>query len=157
MDHNDRTRTVTEADVQFYVDVFAHGDRDARSIALRNLIELPTGDRRVADAIQPLLEDTTPVVLQIPYMFGEMRLLAAAALAAERAARGDNEPVVVRTPMPLKTDQLEEKRLALQLSRPTSTGNPVNNDLALFALLREHGALPDVEFKLQHPVYFSFL
>ena len=147
----------TEADVQFYINVFSHGDREARSIALRNIVERPTGDERVAAAIQPLLEDTTPVLLQIPYMFGELRLLAAAALAAEHAARGNDGPVEIRCKAPMKTDQLEEKRLAAQLPAPGYTGNPIERQLALFALLRVHGVLPDVDFKLQHPVYFSFL
>lgn len=150
------TRNVSEEDVQFYIDSLTQGDREARSIALQNLMQGATNDDSVVDAILPLLEDTTPTLLQIPYMFGELCLLAAAALAAERAARGDERAVEIRCKAPMTTNQLEEKRLALQIT-PTNTGDPIDSQLALFSLLRDHGSLPDVTFKLQHPVYFSFL
>ena len=151
------THSASEEDVQFYIDVLTHGDREARSNALQTLMQVPTRDDRVVDAILPLLDDTTPTLLQIPYMFGEVRLLAAAALAAERSARDDENPVEIRSKAPVKTDQLEEKRLALKLPVPAHAGDPIEGQLALFALLRDHGALPDVDFKLRHPVYFSFL
>jgi hypothetical protein len=55
---------------------------------LKVLIEDPTGDERIRAAVEELLDDRTPCVVMIPIRYGEVRWLAAHALAAERRAAG---------------------------------------------------------------------
>lgn len=74
-----------------------------RVAAVRNLWRYPTADPRILPYLEELLHDTTPCLLGIPYIFGEIRWLAAKALAAERAALGINEPVCVTVVKPADT------------------------------------------------------
>ena len=74
-----------------------------RVAAVRNLWRYPTADPRILPHLEELLHDTTPCLLGIPYIFGEIRWLAAKALAAERAALGINEPVCVTVVKPAYT------------------------------------------------------
>jgi hypothetical protein len=64
-----------------------------RAATLKVLWEYPSADPRVLPDLEELLNDKTPCILAIPYVFGEIRWLAAHALAAERAALGINEPI----------------------------------------------------------------
>jgi hypothetical protein len=146
----------TEQDVQFYLNTFQRGTRDDRAFALQVLARSPKGDRRIRDALIPLLYDTTPCLLQIPYRFGELRLLAGAALAAERWAAGDKRPVRLRCIAPVTSDDLEKLQAAARITPPPYAGNPIEHQLSLFALLREHG-LPEVELELRHPVHLGWI
>lgn len=74
-----------------------------RVAAVRNLWRYPTADPRILPYLEELLHDTTPCLLGIPYIFGEIRWLAAKALAAERTALGINEPVCVTVVKPADT------------------------------------------------------
>ena len=64
-----------------------------RVATLKTLQKYPSGDERVLQHIEALLDDKTLCVLMLPYRFGEIRWLAAQALAAERASLGNEEPV----------------------------------------------------------------
>lgn len=68
-------------------------DASFRAATLKVLWEYPSADLRVLPYLEQLLNDKTPCILAIPYVFGEIRWLAAHALAAERAALGINEPI----------------------------------------------------------------
>jgi hypothetical protein len=122
-------------------------DAHQQALALRELAQRPTGDIAVREAVERLLGDDTPCVLQIPYRFGELRLLAAAALAAERSASGVRTAVVLRTIRPLDADQLEQARQASGVGMPEGS-NALVIQLQLFATLRNRGLLQqiDVEF-----------
>jgi hypothetical protein len=137
----------TSEDIAFYVRVLSGDDQQQRALALRELALRPTGDAAVREAVERLLADDTPCVLQIPYRFGELRLLAAGALAAERAAIGDRATLVVHTIRPLDADQLEQARQRAQIPLPKRS-NAVEMQLAVFAALRSRGLLQetDVEF-----------
>jgi hypothetical protein len=142
------TREATDEDVHFYLDTLAHGGRDDRAIALRNLARSPTGDSRVQPVLEKLLNDVTPCLLQIPYRFGELRLLAAQALVAERRAAGDDRPVRLRTIAPLTADELEQTREAAGTRAPSRSDNPIENQLDLYSVLRERGVLKEVDVEL---------
>ena len=62
---------------------------------LEDLRDYPSADKRVLPYLERLLDDKTPGLLAIRYIFGEIRWLAAKALLAEREALGIREPVVV--------------------------------------------------------------
>jgi hypothetical protein len=151
------TQPVSEDDVRFYVDVLTQGSRDERVFALRNLARQPTGDPRVRAALQPLLADTTPCVLQIPYRFGELCLLAGAALAAERWAAGDDRPLSLRCVAPVTPDELDAMRMASRITAPPYCGDPTEQQLALFARLRSHNQLAQLDLELRYPVHIGWL
>jgi hypothetical protein len=64
-----------------------------RVYALRAIDMQPIADRRLLAAVERLLDDQTIAQLGIPYSFGEVRLLAARAVAALRWTLGINETV----------------------------------------------------------------
>jgi hypothetical protein len=138
----------TDEDVHFYLETLAHGSRDDRAIALRNLSRSPTRDSRVQPVLEKLLNDVTPCLLQIPYRFGELRLLAAQALMAERRATGDNRPVRLRAIAPLTADELEQTREAAGTRAPSRSNDPIENQLDLYSVLRERGVLKEVDVEL---------
>jgi hypothetical protein len=148
---------MTEEDVSYYLGTLAGSSDNDRAISLQNLAKYPTGDPRVLEALEKLLDDKTPCLLQIPYRFGEMRLLAAAALAAERWAAGDQRPVRLHTTIPITSDQLDELRQAAKVDRPAYKGDVIAAELRLFALLRERRFLPEVDLELRHPVHIGWI
>lgn len=85
---------------------------EERAAMLKDLLHNPTGDVQVRAAVEALLEDHAPCVVQIPLRIGEVRWLAARALAAERSAGGVAEPVVVKGIVrPLEVGELAERTL----------------------------------------------
>ena len=85
-------------------------------------------------------------LLGIPYQYGEVRWLAAHALAAERrAAAGRAEPVVVADiPVPLGVEALAA--LAAEAGLPDGAGH--EGLLAWFAELREQHRLPLITLEI---------
>lgn len=65
----------------------------ARVAMLWVLVEDPTGHPVVRAAVEALLDDRRAAMLQAPIQIGEVRWLAAHALAAERKAAGIDDPV----------------------------------------------------------------
>jgi hypothetical protein len=120
----------------------ASADVQDRVAVLKVLAEDPTGDPRVAAAIEPLLDDRTPCVLTAPPSYGELRWLAAHALAAERHAGGQPPDVLLRDAVaPMNAEQLAV--LAQQV-----LGAPGDRLRALqqFQALAQAGALPRRDF-----------
>jgi hypothetical protein len=75
-----------------YIDQL-EGDSFARRYVLIELSMRPTGDEHLLPYLEKLLEDTTIILYGIPLIYGEIRWLAAEALATERAKLGIKEPV----------------------------------------------------------------
>jgi hypothetical protein len=146
-----------ENDVHFFLDILERGSRDDRAITLQNLAQSPTGDRRVQEALELLLEDNAPCLLQIPYRFGEIRLLAGVALVAERSVWNDKSPLLLRCIPPVTPDELEEKRITAGLAMSANHKDPVEYWLNLFAVLRDNGLMKEVDFELRHPVFLGWL
>ncbi len=110
-----------------------------RVAALRDLIREPLADARVLPFLEKLLNDTTPCVISIPYRFGEIRYLAAHALAVERTALGIAEPVRMnKIVYPLNTEELVSARKGASIK---GRGG-VDGMLETFKLLRDMGQLP---------------
>jgi hypothetical protein len=125
------------------------GSLEDRVFALQTIARAPTGDAVVRSAIEPLLDDVSPCVLQIPYRFGELRYLAAAALVAERCAAGDGEPLLLRCTAPLTADELAQRWSAAELPENSGCRDPTELQLEWFAVLRNHQLLAKiaVEFR----------
>jgi len=117
-----------------------------RVAALKNLRQDPSEDLRVLPYLEALLDDTTPCIVMLPYRFGEIRWLAAYALAAERAALGIKEPVrlqgVVR---PLSTEEF----VAIRNTVGIEVKGGVEGVLKGMHTLREMGQLPLYDLELE--------
>lgn len=61
--------------------------------ALEDLRDFPSEDQRILPYLESLLYDKSPCLIAIPFVYTEIRWLAAHALAAERAALGIREAV----------------------------------------------------------------
>jgi hypothetical protein len=115
-----------------------------RAATLEVLWQYPSADARVLPYLERLLYDETPCLLGIPYIFGEIRWLAAKALAAERAALGINEPVRVRVVRPAETMDIMRAADAADFS----LRGGVDGLLVDLAILRDMGYMPMIELEL---------
>jgi hypothetical protein len=80
-----------------------------RVTALRALAGAPVAEPRLLSAAEGLLTDETLTLLSIPYLFGEVRWQAAAAVAALRGALQVREAVrLLDVPVPLSTNDIGE-------------------------------------------------
>lgn len=131
-----------------FIDLVQHltgSDISLRAIALEDLWQYPSGDKRVLPYVEVLLHDMTPCLLGIPFIFGEIRWLAAKALAAEREALGIRKPVrlcnVVR---PIDMKEYTAARKAAQVELKPGVEGVLEN----IAILRDMGCLPLVDLNL---------
>ncbi len=117
----------------------ASSDVTLKAAALREIARNPTGDRRVVALLKECLDDMTPCVVSLPYLFGEMRYLAAQALKAEGARSGRTDHGVVEVIKPLTVAELS----ALE---PRGVGHKGGIEGALegFAVLRDKRVLPTI-------------
>jgi hypothetical protein len=84
-----------------------------RATALRSQAGRPLADPRLLARAEKLLADTSLCLLEIPYLFGEVRWRAAQAVAALRAVLGKSERVELRDVLvPLTANQAA--RLAIE-------------------------------------------
>ena len=93
-----RQELLSQNDQEFteFVEDINSGDSSLIVATLEDLRDYPSADERVLPYLERLLDDKTPCLLAIPYIFGEIRWLAAKALLAEREALGIREPVRVQ-------------------------------------------------------------
>ena len=98
---------LTSEDFSEFVQDMIGDDVSLRADGLQVLWESPSADERVLPYLSRLLYDKSPCLLSIPYLFGEIRWLAAHALAAERAALGIQKPVCLpQVVKPLETGDI---------------------------------------------------
>ncbi|WP_218079640.1 hypothetical protein [Anthocerotibacter panamensis] len=117
-----------------------------RASALRCL-SANTDDPRLLPYIEPLLEDKTVCIVHIPIHYGEIRYLAATALAEVRAAVGVWEKVCVEFVVPLNVTELN--KIARATGIEERRGLPGHEGtFELFARLREMGKLPMATIEL---------
>jgi hypothetical protein len=147
----------TEDDIAYYLNELSKEDVGDRALALRSLAKRPTGDSRVVSAIAPLLSNVEPCLLQLPPLYGELRLLAAAALAAEKAAAGEPASVHVRAVRPLTATLIHRLEDARGIGGPTGQSDPTEAVLTRWRRLRDHGAFVEDELAIPYPAYLSFL
>lgn len=133
-------------EAQLVADLDAGGDR--RAWALEDLVTAPLSSPAVSAAIARALDDRTPCGLA-GALVGEIRLLAAAALAAARFRSADLTPVEVAYTVPLSSGEL----LAARAAHPDApSADDYDERLRLFVWLRDHVGLPEVRGSLRHPV-----
>lgn len=133
-------------------------DGDGRIWALEDLVRAPLAAPEVVSAVTKLLDDRTPCDLDGEHT-GELRLVAAAALAAIRASVGDATPVHVKFVQPKSERALVEAASALGSEHSWANRGQLDAEqrIALFSDLRAHGRLRSVEADLRAPVEFQRL
>lgn len=94
-------------DVAFWIGQLASVDARVRVRSLQAIAEHPVADLTLLAACETLLGDRELCLLKIPYRYGEVRIVAADAVAALRERIGITQPVVVSEAfMPLTTDDV---------------------------------------------------
>lgn len=114
------------------------------------LITHPDPRTEVVAELERLCADRTCACLAIPYLYGEIRLLAAEALAAARAVREDFRPVVLAVPRAMGADRMEPFRVGAGIA---SIGGP--RPLEAYRLLRDGGHLPVLTFRFDPRDYLE--
>lgn len=83
-----------QSEFEHYVE-FLGGTPRQRAISLSGIALDPSPDPRLLALCEPLLDDRTIALFGQPYTFGEIRWLAADAVAALRRTLGIPDPVVI--------------------------------------------------------------
>jgi len=136
---------LTQEDFAGLVQNLTSHDQELRVIALENLWQFPSGDVRVIPYIKALLSDKTLCLLGIPYIFGEVRWLAAKALVAELQMQGIPEGVQLQNVVqPLTMKEYAQARRTAQIALKGGLSGVVEN----LVVLREKGYLPIIDLHL---------
>ena len=136
---------LTEQDFIEWVEDLRSDDPAWRAVTLRTLWDMPTGDARILPYVEQLLYDKTPCVLGLPYIFGEIRWLAAKALAAERKTQGISTPVHVQNVVqPIYSSIITAAEEAAGLEYKPGIEGILEN----FWILRDMGYLPRIDMDI---------
>lgn len=136
-----------EADFQEFVEGLQSDDLLLQTATLKTLVMSPLRDQRILPYLEALLTDSTPCLVALPYMFGEIRWLAAYALAKERAVLRIEETVYLHdVVVPLDTQAV----VALEKEAHIRGRGGVDGMLETFAQLRAMGILPLYDLMLRN-------
>ncbi|MGD8908206.1 MAG: hypothetical protein PVI92_02590 [Chromatiales bacterium] len=118
---------------------------DKRRFILSDLCNEPCGDPRVLPLLKSALKDRAVVELSIPIYYGELRILAAQALAAECATQGIDEPVrLIGVPTPLSIDELLQLVDKYQID---TTPDYEKGNVECYSILRDRGLVPKMNWE----------
>ena len=120
-----------------------------RARALSVLLAHPSGNPRDLLHIEALLTDCEPTVLSIPFVFGEVRSLAADVLVQERALQSVSEPVrIAGVPEELSANDLA--KLAQEAGIQHGPGR--EGAIEAYRKLRDAGKIPtrDIDVDLAY-------
>jgi HEAT repeat protein len=134
------TSAEDQDNVEYLLKRLASEDPRVRANTLNGIAANPTADRRLLAIAERLLDDRTICILSLPYKFGEVRWIAADAVAAVRAALSIDTPVVVDDVFaPVSTE--EASKLAADAGLPTPMGG-VEGVIQTLENLASMGRLP---------------
>ena len=120
-------------------------DVSLKVATLKDFWRFPSADPRPLPYLEDLLDDKTPCLLAIPYLFGEVRWLAAKALLAEREALNIRQPVRVQNVLrPLDMKEYTRARKAAQVELKVGVEGVLEN----IAILRDLGYLALIDLNL---------
>ncbi len=112
---------------------------------LQVLWQKPSRDKRILPYLEELLDDKTPCLLGLPFIYGEIRWLAAQALAAEREAQGIMEPVYLQNIVrPIYTDGISKAEMEAGVEFKWGVEGVLEN----LPILRDMGYLPMYDLEL---------
>lgn len=139
---------LTNEDFTDLVEDLNSKDVSLRAVALETFWKFPSKDKRVLPYLQHLLHDKTLCLLGIPYIFGEIRWLAAQALFAEQQALGIYEPVRLQNLVrPINMAGYSKARKAANITLRGGIEGVLEN----LAILRDMGCLPTYDLILWPP------
>lgn len=139
---------LTNEEFTTFVEDMTKGDLSLRVAGLKVLWKRPSADERVLPYLEPLLHDKTPCLLGIPYIFGEVRWLAAHALAAERKRQGIRQVVRLKNVVkPIDTAGIMRAEYAANIEGQ----GDIEGLLESLAILRDMGYLPVYDLYLPPP------
>jgi len=137
---------LTKEDFRVVIEHLTGDDPSLRAIALEDLWQYPSADRRILPYLERLLHDKTPCVLGIPYIFGEIRWLAAHALASERSILNFYQPVRLPNVVePINTAGITAAEEAANIEFKGGIEGILEN----MAILRDMGYLPLYDLHLK--------
>ncbi len=130
---------LTNQEFPEFVEDITSGNVSQVVATLEDLRDYPSGDHRVLPYLEHLLHDKTPCILGIPLIFGEVRWLAAHALAAERATLGIRKAIRLRNVVkPINTARITYAEEAANIEFKGG----VEGVLESLAILRDMDKLP---------------
>lgn len=137
---------LSNEDFTAFVEEVNSDNPSKRASMLRALQKFRLVDERVLPHLEYLLHDKSPCILGFPYIFGEVRWLAARALVAERTALGITEPVRLQNVVkPIDTAGIMKAEDAAELDGEGG----VEGLLQSLGILRDMGYLPTYNLTLQ--------
>ncbi|MEL7368209.1 MAG: hypothetical protein AAFN74_04800 [Myxococcota bacterium] len=99
---------LSEEDFEFIKTQLKNEDASTRVRALHQIVRRPTGDARLLPLLDACLDDRTVCILERPFVYGEVRHKAVAALQAELRLLGQRlGRVIVQIPVPLSGTDIE--------------------------------------------------
>lgn len=141
---------LTNQDFMEFVEDLMGNDVSSRAIALDALWQYPSGDARILPYLERLLHDKALCLMGIPYIYGEIRWLAAHALVAERSKLAIGEPVELRNVVrPIDSKGARRARKAANLARGRGG---VEGVLERLEILRDMGYLAVYDLCLEPKV-----
>lgn len=120
-------------------------DASHRISMLRVLLKKPTGDPRVIEVLEGLLDDHTVGVLSIPYLFGEIRLQAAQVLQKELNQLNRFKSQIIESYMPLNSQNIVDMEVSLGLN---IRDGGIEGLSRRYTNLRELGAIPKITVEI---------
>lgn len=131
-------------DTRELIEMITEGDVGDRVAALIVLQDDPSGEARVHEVIETVLDDRRGCMITAPATFAEVRWVAAHALAAERHAAGVKPAVRLPSAVrPLRDHELDALGEAHR-----ATTDPAESRVRLFDELNGAGLLPKVALNL---------
>ncbi|MGB0383961.1 MAG: hypothetical protein ACPGWR_03975 [Ardenticatenaceae bacterium] len=120
-------------------------DLSFKVVTLKDFWRYPSADPRLLPYLEDLIHDKTPCLLGIPYVFGEVRWLAAKALTAEREALEICKPVRLQNVVrPIDMKEYTSARKTAQVELKVGVEGVLEN----IAILRDMGYLPLIDLNL---------
>lgn len=130
-------------EIELLLEDLASPDVQDRVAVLKVLVDDPTGDARIAAALEPLLDDRSPCRLALPPTYGELRWLAAHALVRELEKAGVQRRLLIpAVPVPVAAPELARRAAAAGLPERLPP-------LHCFERLRGDGLLPLTDVVMQ--------
>jgi hypothetical protein len=138
----------TEEQFQEFVQMIEGNEVRLKSVWFRSLATVPSGDARVLPYLQEAIKDTTMCMLGIPIEYGELRWMAAHALAAEYSVQEIITPVILKqVPQPIDANTFARLVIQNQLKHPRE-GTQLMQHMVLMDELRRLGKLPLQDLRL---------
>lgn len=139
---------LTNQEFAEFVEDITSGNLSLIVATLEDLRDYPSADERVLPYLERLQYNKTPCILGIPLIFGEVRWLAAHALAAERAKLGIRKPIYLRNVVkPINTAGITYAEEAANIEFKGGVEGVLEN----LAILRDKGYLPLYDLYLPPP------